>query len=118
MRTVRDRRCITPGAVALTPRQSPTSADPSLPALGIVLAVAVLLRVAVATTLPNTIWADEIFQTVEPAHRLLTGQGLMSWEWVVGIRSWLVPGLFVPVLWLADALHLPPGGAPAMVAGP
>ncbi len=82
-----------------------------------ILVIALTLRILSAWRLPNIIWADEIFQTVEPAHRLLTGTGMMSWEWVVGIRSWLIPGLIAPVLWLADALGLGPRGAVAAVAG-
>ena len=38
-------------------------------------------------------WPDEIFQTLEPAHRLAFGYGLRTWELVVGARSWTLPGL-------------------------
>lgn len=41
---------------------------------------------------------DEIFQVLEPAHRLVYGYGIVTWEWREGIRSWLLPGLFSPVL--------------------
>ena len=39
------------------------------------------------------IWADEIFQTLEQGHRLVFGYGLVPWEFRVGARSWLLPGL-------------------------
>ncbi len=39
------------------------------------------------------IWADEIFQTIEQGHRLVFGYGLVPWEFKVGARSWLLPGL-------------------------
>jgi GPI mannosyltransferase 3 len=35
---------------------------------------------------------DEIFQNLEPAHRLAFGYGEVTWEWVEGIRNWAVPG--------------------------
>ena len=82
-----------------------------------VLLLAAALRIAAAATQPNIIWPDEVFQTVEPAHRLVYGSGLMSWEWIVGIRSWLVPALFAPLLVLARTLQLGPGGTTALVSG-
>ena len=41
---------------------------------------------------PSMNWGDEVFQTVEPAHRLVYGYGLMTWEFQLGMRSWLLPG--------------------------
>jgi len=73
-------------------------------ALAACLAVALALRTATTALLPNQIWPDEVFQTVEPAHGLAFGTWLPSWEWVVGIRSWLVPGLLMPELWIGDLL--------------
>ncbi len=42
---------------------------------------------------PFFIRPDEVFQALEPAHRLLTGHGAITWEWHDGIRSWLLPGI-------------------------
>jgi hypothetical protein len=42
--------------------------------------------------------SDEIFQAVEQAHRLVYGYGYVPWEYVHGIRSWLLPGLIAGVL--------------------
>ena len=39
------------------------------------------------------VWADEIFQTLEQGHRLAFGYGLVPWEFKVGARSWLLPGV-------------------------
>ena len=75
-----------------------------------VVATALVIREAAALTQPNLIWPDEVFQTIEPAHRLIYGSGLMSWEWIVGIRSWLVPAMFAPLFLVARALQLGPGG--------
>lgn len=53
--------------------------------------------------------ADEIFQALEPAHRLWSGWGLVSWEWRDGIRSWMFPGFLSGLM----ALFGEPGGNPA-----
>ena len=37
---------------------------------------------------------DEIYQYLEPAHRLLYGYGAITWEWRDEIRSWLPAVLF------------------------
>jgi GPI mannosyltransferase 3 len=37
-------------------------------------------------------WPDEIYQSLEPAHRLAFGYGMVAWEFVEGARSWLLPG--------------------------
>jgi len=44
------------------------------------------------------IWADEIFQTLEQGHRLAFGYGLVPWEFRVGARSWLLPGVIAGVM--------------------
>lgn len=36
---------------------------------------------------------DEIFQYLEPAHRLAFGQGVVTWEYRYGMRGWLLPTL-------------------------
>jgi len=69
-------------------------------ALACVLIIAATLRLLVAFLQPNIIWPDEVFQAVEPAHRLVYGNGIVAWEQVVGMRSWLFPGVIAAVLWL------------------
>ncbi|MBX5481138.1 MAG: mannosyltransferase [Myxococcaceae bacterium] len=54
-----------------------------------------------AVTWPTEVWRDEIFQTLEQAHRLAFGYGIVPWEFRTGIRSWLVPGLLAGVMKLA-----------------
>ena len=34
---------------------------------------------------------DEVYQYLEQAHRLITGQGVVPWEYRLGMRSWLPP---------------------------
>ena len=76
------------------------SNPPSRIALICVIIVAAALRTGVAYGAHNLIWADEIYQVVEPAHRLVYGNGLVAWEWVVGMRSWLFPGAIAIMLWI------------------
>lgn len=41
---------------------------------------------------------DEIFQYLEPAHRLTFGYGTIPWEYRYGMRSWLIPLLATPLM--------------------
>lgn len=45
--------------------------------------------------------ADETWQSVELANRIVFDRGMMTWEWTMAdpIRSWLHPLFFVPALW-------------------
>src|SRR5262249_15609756 len=51
-------------------------------------------------------WPDEIYQSVEPAHRLAFGYGLQAWEFLEGARSWAFPALIAAVLKAASAIGL------------
>ena len=63
------------------------------------LAVGLLLRAHIVFTDDGINWPDEIYQSFEPAHRLVFGHGLVAWEFLEGARTWAVPG-FVAV-WLS-----------------
>jgi len=95
----------------LSPHGGPQAAFDmqSRTALACLLILAAGLRIWIANFQPNLIWADEIYQVVEPAHRLVYGTGLTAWEYVVGMRSWLFPGVIACVLWLGHLF----GSAPA-----
>jgi len=67
-------------------------------ALLTLLALAFLLRAGLAVFDPSIAFADEIYQYQEPAHRWLTGLGIPTWEWTQHLRSWLFPGLVLPVM--------------------
>ena len=69
-------------------------------ALAGILALAAILRIAAANLYPNIIFPDEIHQIVEPAHRLVFGNGIVAWEWVIHMRSWIFPGAIAAALWL------------------
>jgi len=72
------------------------------------LGVAFALRLGVYLFVPNIHWPDEIYQVMEPAHRLTFGDGAVSWEWALGIRSWLLPGLVAGLMELGRLLGKSP----------
>ena len=59
---------------------------------------ALLLRVEVAFRFRSIEYADEIFNTLEPAHRLAYGYGIVVWEWVRGARTWMFPAFLAGVM--------------------
>lgn len=81
--------------------------------LVMVLLLAAAIRVPLAFW-PNVIHADEIFQWLDPAWRLLGHDGIVSWEWRYGIRSWFLPSLLAGPVALGD--WIAPGGSGAFVA--
>ena len=62
------------------------------------LAAALAVRLFFVFVGPFFIRPDEVFQALEPAHRLLTGHGVITWEWHEGIRSWLLPGVIAAIM--------------------
>src|SRR3954451_9705093 len=82
------------------------------PPLAMVLLLAAAIRVPLAFW-PNVIHADEIFQYLDPAWRLLGHDSIVSWEWRYGIRSWLLPTLMAGPVALGD--WIAPGGTGAFV---
>ena len=79
-----------------------------------VLALAFVARAAIALSGDFVLHPDEIMQYLEPAHRLVFGNGVIYWEYFYGARSWLVPGLVAGVLKLFDIVGL---GQPAWYVG-
>lgn len=74
--------------------------------LPLVLALAFVARAAVALSGDFSLHPDEIFQYLEPAHRLVFGNGVTYWEYFYGARAWFVPGLVAGVLKLFDLVGL------------
>lgn len=70
------------------------------------LGLGALLRAHLALHDDGIYWPDEIFQSLEPAHRLVFGYGLVAWEFVEGARSWAFPGLCAFLLKLLSLLGL------------
>ncbi len=82
--------------------------------LPLVLALGFIARAAVALSGDFVLHQDEIMQYLEPAHRLVFGNGVSFWEHFYGARSWLVPGAVAGVLKLLDMAGL---GEPAWYVG-
>src|SRR5438132_13966839 len=61
------------------------------------------LRVWLAFNDDGISYPDEVFQSLEPAHRLVFGYGLVAWEFVEGARNWAFPG-FVAALFAVGRL--------------
>jgi hypothetical protein len=64
----------------------------------LLLVAAAIPRLLLAFFEHGTNHPDEIFQMLEPAHRVAFGFGLESWEFQFGARSWLLPGV-VGLIW-------------------
>ncbi len=71
-----------------------------------VLALAFVVRAAVALCSDFVLHPDEIMQYLEPAHRLVFGHGVTYWEFFYGARSWLVPGVVAGFLKVFDLVGL------------
>jgi hypothetical protein len=69
-----------------------------LSVLGALLFGAFLLRMIPLFVAPGIYHPDEVFQVIEQSHRLVYGYGIVPWEFVKGIRSWLLPGFFAGVI--------------------
>jgi hypothetical protein len=78
------------------------------------LLVAATLRIGLALAQPNLFWPDEIYQTLEPAHRLVFGHGIESFEWRIGLRSYVLPGILSAVVFATAPLA---AGSSGYVAG-
>jgi hypothetical protein len=67
-------------------------------ALPVLLAAAFTLRAGTLLTQLYVVFCDETFQYFEQAHRLAFGTGVLPWEFIDGIRSWLLPGLLAGLM--------------------
>ena len=82
-------------------------------ALAAVFVVAFALRLVPTVVYPSLINADELFQSLEQAHRLVFGYGEIPWEFHVGTRTWILPGALAGFMWLGDRI----GDGPAYYLG-
>jgi hypothetical protein len=67
----------------------------------VVVALAAIPRLFIAFTDHGMIWGDEIYQSLEPAHRVAFGYGITVWEFKEGARSWLFPWVLAAVMKLS-----------------
>lgn len=70
------------------------------------MAAGAALRGWLAVTDQGIAWPDEIYQSLEPAHRLVWGRGWVPLEFREGLRTWALPGLVAGLLELARAVGL------------
>ncbi len=82
--------------------------------LAILAVLGMALRVWFALSDDGIYWPDEIYQSLEPAHRLAFGYGLMPWGFLEGARQWTFPALIAVVFKLASAVGL---GSPRLYLG-
>jgi phosphatidylinositol glycan class B len=76
--------------------------------------VGLALRLGVSFVSERINHADEIFQYLEQAHRLVFGYGYIPWEYRYGTRSWILPGFISVILFLCKSLG---GDSPAIYIG-
>jgi GPI mannosyltransferase 3 len=69
--------------------------------------LAVAIRASVMALLPSILHPDEVLW-LEQANRLVNHQGLVPWDFQVGERSWLWPGLIAGFMWLGQLFGSPP----------
>lgn len=77
--------------------------------IGGLCVLALALRLGVAVLFPGPVHPDETFQYVEQAYRLVHGVGVVPWEYVDGVRSWLIPLVLAGVELVAERLGPAPG---------
>lgn len=86
--------------------------------LGLTLAAGAAFRLYRALHDDGIYWPDEVYQSLEPAHRLVYGYGLVAWEFIEGARNWALPALVAGLLGLGRLLGLTdPSGYLALVKG-
>ena len=70
--------------------------------------LAVTIRASVMAFLPSILHPDEVMW-LEQANRLVNHQGLVPWDFQLGERSWLWPGLIAGFMALGQLFGSPPG---------
>lgn len=78
----------------------------------VILSTGALLRLLNAVFHLGLIYPDEHFQSLEPANWVVNGVGWKSSEWEIGSRSWVIPGLYLPLLAALKAIGVTSGPAP------
>ncbi len=76
----------------------PDETGPHRVALAAILAVAAGVRLWATLTHTYVAFIDETFQYFEQAHRIVYGSGVVPWEFIDGIRSWLLPGIIAGLM--------------------
>ena len=96
-----------PSVTLRAPKTSPTSwwGGGGRVLVAIVL-LGIALRIVAWMCKAGFHYPDEIFQVLEPANLLRTGDGWLPWEFARGLRSWLLPYVYAGLLENLDWLGL------------
>jgi hypothetical protein len=78
--------------------------------LAVLLAAALLLRLAAVVVFPGLHHPDENFQLFEQAHRIAFGYGIVPWEFREGIRSPVLPYVLAGLFWAGEKAFGGPEG--------
>lgn len=70
------------------------------------LALGMVVRLQLAFSDQGIYWPDEVYQSLEPAHRLVFGYGYVPWEFIDGARNWALPGLVAGLFFFCKLLGL------------
>lgn len=73
---------------------------------GACLVAGLALRIALAATDHGIYYPDELYQSLEQAHRLIFGYGFIPWEFESGARNWTFAGLCTGLMGIAGELGL------------
>ncbi|MBP5436292.1 glycosyltransferase family 39 protein [bacterium] len=68
----------------------------------LIFCISLAVRAVASGTSFAQIYPDEIYQTVEMAHKLAFGKAITYWEFRVGARSWFLPGILAGVYKILD----------------
>lgn len=68
----------------------------------------VFLAVRLASVWMVQTWyvPDEYWQSLEVAHHMSFGYGYLTWEWVLGLRSYLYPSLIAALYKILQLIRL------------
>lgn len=75
-------------------------------AIMVILLAGLLIRITAWLYAPHIIHADETFQYIEQGFRLVSGRGAIPWEYLEGIRSWILPGIVSGIILGSAALDI------------
>jgi phosphatidylinositol glycan class B len=81
--------------------------------------IALSLRILIALSTRSFFQPDEYFQSLEPAHHLVFGYGILTWEWLSQkpLRNIVYPALNVPIYWLLKVLEIDNVGSGWLLVG-
>eukprot|EP01137_Pigoraptor_chileana_P028814 Opistho-2@13174 len=97
-----------------------TTLKPHAPTIGAsdtkILAILVALRLLNAIAVRTWFVPDEYWQSLEVAHKIVFGYGYETWEWNLGVRSYIHPLMFAVLYKALQLLNL--DTAAALIVGP